>query len=73
MGRNQTKIYIGNTTFLGPAPVKLIKELSRPGYVCLYQTGLSVGTINGDIEYNAATSSMTDIVLYNPTDFREVL
>jgi hypothetical protein len=71
--RSVTQIYAGNIALLKPTPVSLISELSRPGYMCLYQINITNGTIGKDMTDNTTRTPITDIVLYNPTDHREVL
>lgn len=55
------KILIGQAPNLKPADFELIKELSKPGEMCIYHVDLKSqpGTANGTI---------TDIAIQNPTD-----
>lgn len=61
---SQVEILVGEMTNLMPVKLTIVKELSRSGYMCVYNANLSYGPL-------AAT--ITDIDLFNPTSFRVVL
>jgi hypothetical protein len=62
------RLLVGQIPKLQPANLSIEKDLSRPGYMCLY---------NFDIQQNSTRSSytpvITDIVLFNTSDERTVL
>lgn len=62
------KLLVGQIPKLQPANLSIEKDLSRPGYMCLY---------NFDIQQNSTrngyTPAITDIVLFNTSDERTVL
>ena len=62
------RLLVGQIPKLQPANLSIEKDLSRPGYMCLY---------NFDIQQNSTgnryTPVITDIVLFNTSDERTVL
>ncbi|MFZ1877033.1 MAG: hypothetical protein WAU25_08385 [Nitrososphaeraceae archaeon] len=62
------RLLVGQIPKLQPANLSIEKDLSRPGYMCLY---------NFDIQQNSTRNSytpvITDIVLFNTSDERTVL
>jgi hypothetical protein len=62
------KVMIGQIPKLQPANLSIEKDLSRPGYMCLYNI-----EIQPDSTSNRNTSSITDIVLFNTSEERIVL
>ncbi|MGE5662651.1 MAG: hypothetical protein ACM3X1_10450 [Ignavibacteriales bacterium] len=62
------KVMIGQIPKLQPANLTIEKDLSRPGYMCLYNF-----EIQQDSTSNRNSSSVTDIVLFNTSDERTVL
>ena len=61
---SQVKILVGEMTNLTPVKLAIVKELSRSGYMCVYNANLSYGPL---------ATTITDIDLFNPTSFRVVL
>jgi len=67
---SQVNLLIGNLTSLKSAKLEIVKELSRPGYMCMY---------NADIPSYERMSNphdsalITDIVLLNPTTSKIIL
>ena len=61
-------ILVGDTTGLKPAFMIPIKQLSKPGYLCMYNSYLSSEFIKGH-----GRANVTDVVLFNPTSHRIVL
>lgn len=55
------KILIGQAPKLAPADFELIKELSKPGEMCMYHVDIKS-------EPGKANGTITDIALQNPTD-----
>jgi hypothetical protein len=62
------KVMIGQIPRLQPVNLTIEKDLSRPGYMCLYNF-----EIQQDSTSNRNSSSVTDIVLFNTSDERTVL
>jgi hypothetical protein len=55
------KVLIGQAPNLKPADLELVKELSKPGAMCIYHVDIG-STQQGD------TGIITDIALQNPTN-----
>lgn len=64
------KIYIGMIPDLRTADLKVIKDLSKAGYMCLY--GTIVSEVNEPLK-DGRTGLITDIFLYNLGDRKEFL
>lgn len=62
------RVMIGQIPKLQPAKLSVEKDLSRPGYMCLYNF-----EIQQDSTSNRNTSAITDIVLFNTSGERTVL
>jgi hypothetical protein len=62
-------ILVGETTGLKPASMIPIKQLSKPGYLCMYNSYLSSSEFFN--EHGRAVA--IDVVLFNPTFHRIVL
>lgn len=62
------RIMIGQIPKLQPANLSIEKDLSRPGYMCLYDFDIQQNSTS-----NRNTSAITDIVLFNTSDERTVL
>ncbi|NAL76850.1 hypothetical protein [Nitrososphaera sp. AFS] len=67
--RSLALILVGETTSLKPASMIPIKQLSKPGYLCMYNTYLSSSEFVN--EHGRAVA--IDVVLFNPTFHRIVL
>jgi hypothetical protein len=63
------EILVGELTNLKPAKLEMLKEFSKPGYMCLYYANL---TSSGFLAKHG-TTTITDITLFNPTGLRVVL
>jgi hypothetical protein len=63
------EILVGELTNLKPAKLETVKELSKPGYMCMYYANL---TSSGFLA-KPGTTTITDITLFNPTGYRVVL
>jgi hypothetical protein len=65
---------VGHLPQLKPLRLDPIKELSKPGYLCMYE-----GNIGSALASNATSIDTggniltTDLVLLNPTDYRIIL
>jgi hypothetical protein len=66
--QSPVELRIGQLTNLKPAKLGIVKELSRPGYMCMYYTNLLQSGLRPD---NSTT--ITDIALFNPTGYRVIL
>lgn len=62
-------ILIGETTGLKPASMIPIKQLSKPGYLCMYNSYLS----SSEFVNEHGRAIAIDVVLFNPTFHRIVL
>ncbi len=67
------RIFTGKIPVLKPATLQVIKELSKPGYMCLYYLDIPPKNENELTQDKNSTDIITDIVLYNPTSVRQVL
>jgi hypothetical protein len=63
------KILVGELTNLKPAKLEILKELSKPGYMCMYYANLT----SSGLLVKSGTTTITDITLFNPTGYRVVL
>ena len=64
------EILIGQLTNLKPAKLGIVKELSKPGYMCMYYANLAP---SGPLAKANNTTTITDITLFNPTGYRVIL
>jgi hypothetical protein len=64
------EILIGQLTNLKPAKLGIVKELSKPGYMCMYYANLAP---SGPLAKADNTTTITDITLFNPTGYRVIL
>jgi hypothetical protein len=63
------EILVGELTNLKPAKLEIVKELSKPGYMCVYYTTL----ISSGLLAKSGVTTITDITLFNHTGYRVVL
>ena len=78
------KIRVGQPLELKPVQLQLVRDLSKPGYTCVYHESLPFTTAtrtagasneakgnNTDTAVSGATANLTitDVGLLNPTDF----
>lgn len=68
------QMLVGHLPQLKPLRLDPIKELSKPGYLCMYEgnIGSSVSSI-GTSNDTAKNNLNTDLILLNPTDYRIIL
>ena len=69
--KSQLQILIGHIPNLKAVQLELVKELSKPGYTCLYQQNLLMDKANTlDVNNSSKNySSVADnMVLFNPTN-----
>ena len=64
------EILIGQLTNLKPAKLGIVKELSKPGYMCMYYANLGP---SGLLAKANNLTAITDITLFNPTAYRVIL
>ena len=62
------RLLVGQIPKLQPANLSIEKDLSRPGYMCLYKFDIQQNSTR-----NSYTPAITDIVLFNTSDERTVL
>jgi hypothetical protein len=67
------RIFTGKIPVLKPSTLQVIKELSKPGYMCLYYLDIPPKNENELPQDKNSTDIVTDIVLYNPTSVKQVL
>jgi hypothetical protein len=73
-------IFAGKIPNLKPVPVEVIKGMSKPGYMCMYDADILQRKLqiesrgnNNNNNNNTTIDTITDIALVNPTNEREVL
>ena len=68
------QMLVGHLPQLKPLQLNAIKELSKPGYLCMYEGNISSAlTSNGSSIDRGGNMLTTDLVLLNPTDYRIIL
>ncbi|HYZ50377.1 MAG TPA: hypothetical protein VE593_05790, partial [Nitrososphaeraceae archaeon] len=68
------QMLVGHLPQLRPLQLDPIKELSKPGYLCMYEGNIgSVLSSNATSIYTGGNMLTTDLVLLNPTDYRVIL
>ena len=68
------QMLVGHLPQLKPLQLDPIKELSKPGYLCMYEGNIgSVLTSNATSIDTGGNMLTTDLVLLNPTDYRIIL
>jgi hypothetical protein len=68
------QMLVGHLPRLRPLQLDPIKELSKPGYLCMYEGNIgSVLSSNATSIYTGGNMLTTDLVLLNPTDYRVIL
>ena len=65
------QLLVGHLPQLKPLQLDPIKELSKPGYLCMYEA--NVGSPVSSNATSIDTAKNTDLILVNPTDYRIVL
>jgi hypothetical protein len=68
--QSPVEILLGQLTSLKPAKLAIVKELSKPGYMCMYYANLSP---SGLLAKADNSTTITDIALFNPTGYRVIL
>ena len=68
------QMLVGHLPQLKPLQLNPIKELSKPGYLCMYEGNIgSALTSNATSIDRGGNMLTTDLVLLNPTDYRIIL
>jgi hypothetical protein len=65
------ELLIGHTPDIKPAKLEPVKELSKPGYLCMYRTDIGLAHNSSGNKMNNTT--ITNILLRNPSDYRIIL
>jgi len=65
------ELLIGHTPDIKPAKLEPVKELSKPGYLCMYHTDIGLAHNSSGNKMNNTT--ITNILLRNPSDYRIIL
>ena len=68
--QSAVEILVGQLTNLKPAKLGIVKELSKPGYMCMYYANLGQ---SGLLAKANNLTAITDITLFNPTAYRVIL
>jgi hypothetical protein len=68
------QLLVGHLPQLKPLQLDPIKELSKPGYLCMYEGNVSSPASSNATSIDTATNNLnTDLILLNPTDYRIIL
>ena len=68
------QLLVGHLPQLKPLQLDPIKELSKPGYLCMYEGNVgSPASSNATTIDTAKNNLYTDFILLNPTDYRIIL
>jgi hypothetical protein len=65
------ELLIGHPPDIKPAKLEPVKELSKPGYLCMYHTDIGLAHNSSGNKMNNTT--ITNILLGNPSDYRIIL
>jgi hypothetical protein len=65
------ELLIGHPPDIKPAKLEPVKELSKPGYLCMYHTDIGLAQNSSGNKMNNTT--ITNILLGNPSDYRIIL
>jgi hypothetical protein len=68
------QMLVGHLPQLKPLQLDPIKELSKPGYLCMYEGNVGSPVSSNATDIHAANNNLnTDLILLNPTDYRIIL
>jgi hypothetical protein len=68
------QMLVGHLPQLKPLRLDPIKELSKPGYLCMYEGNIGSALASNATSIDTAGNILTtDLVLLNPTDYRIIL
>jgi hypothetical protein len=65
------ELLVGHSPDIKPAKLEPVKELSKPGYLCMYHT--DIGSTHNNIGDKINNTTITNILLLNPSDYRIIL
>jgi hypothetical protein len=65
------ELLVGHPPDIKPAKLEPVKELSKPGYLCMYHT--DIGSTHNNIGDKIDNTTITNILLLNPSDYRIIL
>jgi hypothetical protein len=65
------ELLAGDTPNIKPVKLEPVKELSKPGYLCMYHTDIGLTHNSSGNKTNSTTIS--NILLHNPSDYRVIL
>jgi hypothetical protein len=65
------ELLAGHTPDIKPVKLEPVKELSKPGYLCMYHTDIGLTHNSSGNKTNSTTIS--NILLHNPSDYRVIL
>ena len=65
------ELLIGHTPDIKPVKLEPVKELSKPGYLCMYHT--DIGSTHNSSSDKINNTTITNILLRNPSDYRIIL
>jgi len=68
------QMLVGRLPQLKPLQLNPIKELSKPGYLCMYEGNVGSPVSSNATSIDTAKNNLnTDVMLLNPTDYRIIL
>jgi len=68
------QMLVGHLPQLKPLQLDPIKELSKPGYLCMYEGNVGSSVSSSATSNDTAKNNLnTDLILLNPTDYRIIL
>jgi hypothetical protein len=68
------QLLVGHLPQLKPLQLDPIKELSKPGYLCMYEGNVGSPASSNATSIDTAKNNLyTDFILLNPTDYRIIL
>jgi hypothetical protein len=66
------ELLVGHTPDFKPVKLEPVKELSKPGYLCMYHTDIG-STHNNRSDDRINSTTITNVLLRNPSDYRIIL
>jgi hypothetical protein len=66
------ELLVGHAPDFKPAKLEPVKELSKPGYLCMYHTDIG-STHNNSSDDRINSTTITNVLLRNPSDYRIIL
>jgi hypothetical protein len=65
------QLFIGHASDIKQVKLEPIKQLSKPGYLCMYHT--DIGSTHNSFGDKTNSTKITNILLLNPSDYRVIL